>query len=79
MIDAALFLHHAQLDRLWSILQQFTTKRMVDYGGPLYRDILLAEASAHIGDILRMEGLALDISVKDILNTRRGKLCYLYN
>ncbi|KAF2855807.1 Di-copper centre-containing protein [Plenodomus tracheiphilus IPT5] len=77
--DPVLFLHHAQLDRLWSIWQQSTPKRMVDYGGPLHRDVPTSEAAAHSSDILRMDGLAPDISVKSILNTRKGRLCYTYN
>ncbi|KAH7082308.1 hypothetical protein FB567DRAFT_530999 [Paraphoma chrysanthemicola] len=77
--DPVLFLHHAQLDRLWAIWQQLTPERMKDYGGPLYRDIPTSEAAAHTSNILHMDGLELNVSVESILSTRRGRLCYIYN
>jgi hypothetical protein len=52
---------------------------MSDYGGPLHGDIPTSEAAAHSSDVLRMDGLAYDVSVESILNTRKGKLCYMYN
>ena len=79
IIDPVLFLHHAQLDRLWSIWQQFTPERISDYGGTLHRDVPTSEAAAHPTDVLHMDGLATDVSVESILNTRKGRLCYTYN
>lgn len=52
---------------------------MNDYGGPLIRDVPTSKAAARSSDILLADGLAPDVSVKEVLNTRKGRLCYMYN
>ena len=76
--DPVFFLHHAQLDRLWWLWQHQAPDRINQYGGASYRDAPASEGSADVGNTLSMGGLAPDIQVAEIMDIRRGPLCYTY-
>jgi tyrosinase len=64
--DPLLFLHHSQLDRLWWLWQRVSPDRVNNN-----LDIM--------GSVLHMNGLAPDIRMADVTNTRTGPFCYWYN
>ncbi|KAK4694932.1 hypothetical protein P7C71_g2727, partial [Lecanoromycetidae sp. Uapishka_2] len=74
--DPLFFLHHAQLDRLWSMWQksQPVDNQNQYVGKAAHNSIDLALDS----DILPMGGLAADIQVSGILTTQTELLCYRY-
>ena len=75
-LDPVFFLHHTQLDRMWWRWQQMDiTKRSQEYNGLSEKD---SSQQASLGDKLWMGGLAADIKVIDIMDTRCDKLCYTY-
>ena len=76
LVDPLFFLHHAQLDRLWWMWQkaQPVVKQTEDSGKAAQNSVHLALAS----DVLPMGGLAANVHVFEIMNTRTGLLCYRY-
>ncbi|RQM07401.1 hypothetical protein DH86_00003193 [Scytalidium sp. 3C] len=67
----------ASLDRLWWKWQQIDpTRRLVDYSD-LYETNNTEKAS--LKDVLRLGGLAEDVTVGDVLDTQGGVLCYKYS
>ncbi|KAF2121024.1 hypothetical protein BDV96DRAFT_641662 [Lophiotrema nucula] len=77
--DPLTFLHHAQLDRLWWLWQHLHPHGMSDYGGAAYRDAAPSASRDNLQSIIRMSGLAPDIRVAEVMNTRTSVLCYSYN
>ena len=74
--DPIFFLHHTQLDRLWWIWQQRDpTNRMYQYRG---KASYYSNATASLDDIIPMGGLAPNVSVSEIMDTRSGILYYAY-
>lgn len=74
-LDPVFFLHHAQVDRLWSIWQdRDIVRRATDYSGPR----LDSSSGAKPSDILEMGQLVSDGRVSDYLDTRNNILCYKY-
>ncbi|KAK8087751.1 hypothetical protein PG997_002712 [Apiospora hydei] len=72
------FLHHGQIDHLWWQWQQRNASRLEDYTGVASH---LNEAEARevsLDDIVPMNGLAKDITVREIMDTIHGELCYTY-
>jgi tyrosinase len=64
--EPLLFLHHSNLDRLWWLWQRFSPGRVSN-------DLDLMES------VLPTNGLAPDIRMAEVMNTRSGPLCYEYN
>ncbi len=74
-LDPVFFLHHAQLDRLWWKWQTLHPERKFDYKGITEHG---SEVLASTDDVLRMGGLAEDVKVAEVLDSRGGRLCYVY-
>ncbi|KAK7968824.1 hypothetical protein PG988_007897 [Apiospora saccharicola] len=72
------FLHHGQIDHLYWQWQQANASRLEDYNG----------VASHLGedkgrevtldDILPMNGLGPDLTVREVMDTVHGELCYTY-
>lgn len=74
LIDPVFFLHHTQLDRLWSKWQS-QEGRAAKYVGSAAHD---SQEQASLTDLIPMGGLAPDVRVQDIISTQAGELCYNY-
>ncbi|KAG4413531.1 hypothetical protein IFR04_013314 [Cadophora malorum] len=74
--DPLFFLHHAQLDRLWSKWQNSKPGRRGTYEPRRSED---SEDRASLTDVIEMGDLASEISVADIIDTEAGILCYNYD
>ncbi|KAK8044124.1 Di-copper centre-containing protein [Apiospora rasikravindrae] len=75
--DPIFFLHHAQIDRLWTQWQMEKPEtRTTEFGGPKTQDKEPGEASAE--DVMPYLGLVPDVKVKEILATGTERLCYTY-
>ncbi|KAL3420135.1 monooxygenase [Phlyctema vagabunda] len=75
------FLHHCQVDRLWYLWQQVDPLvRNLDYGGDRTQDVAgrPPPQPATVEDLLRMNNLAPDLRVRDLLTTESDLLCYVY-
>lgn len=71
------FLHHTQVDRLWTKWQQEDlSRREFDYSGPILNSQNQI-VNATLDDMLVMGGLAEDLRVRDVMSTN-GRLCYKY-
>ncbi|CEF88219.1 hypothetical protein SNK03_012974 [Fusarium graminearum] len=79
--DPIFFLHHTQIDRLWSLWQQENPKvRLADFAGDKTQDQFdgTKPPRASLDDVLLMKGLADDLKVKDMMTTESSLLCYTY-
>lgn len=76
MVEPLFFLHHGQLDRMWWVWQQKSAKNQRAYAGPSSSG---SNISASLADLLPFRGLARDPSVEEIIDTRKGLLCYEYD
>lgn len=80
-VDPVFFLHHAQVDRLWWIWQMKDPKtRLKQFHGPAedFRNITITHSTASKTDALLMGGIADDIKVEDVMDTKGEYLCYEY-
>ncbi len=76
ILDPLFFLHHAQLDRMWWKWQLDSPQtRLFEYTG-LPRFGSTREAS--LDDSLTYGGFIPDISVRKVMDTEGGLLCYRY-
>lgn len=79
--DPIFFLHHCQIDRLWTIWQAADPeKRTLDYSGYKTQNNFngTVPPSASLEDIMPMLGFADDVPVKDFMSTKSQYLCYRY-
>ncbi|KPA35765.1 monooxygenase [Fusarium langsethiae] len=79
--DPIFFLHHTQIDRLWSLWQQEDPKvRLADFAGDKTQDQFdgTKPSRASLDDTLLMKDLADDLKVKDMMTTENLVLCYSY-
>ena len=75
--DPIFFLHHAQIDRLWSQWQQQKPEtRTTAFGGPKTNHKEPGEAS--LDDVMPYLGLIPDVKVSEVMSTHSSKLCYAY-
>ncbi|KAK7931176.1 hypothetical protein PG985_001888 [Apiospora marii] len=75
--DPIFFLHHAQIDRLWTQWQQEKPEtRTMEFGGPKTKDKEPGKAS--LDDVMPYLGLVPDIKVSEVMSTHTSKLCYAY-
>lgn len=75
------FLHHAQVDRLWWIWQmKDPDTRLKQFQGPAedFRNITIKHSTASKTDTLLMGGIADDMNVEDVMDTKGEYLCYEY-
>ncbi|KAH8689854.1 monooxygenase [Talaromyces proteolyticus] len=74
--DPIFFVHHAQLDRLWWQWQQENLgKRVQEYHG---EHMFNSTRKVSLSDMTMVGGLAEDIPVSKVMNTKDGFLCYRY-
>ncbi|KAJ9625169.1 hypothetical protein H2203_005124 [Taxawa tesnikishii (nom. ined.)] len=74
--DPLFFLHHTQLDRLWWLWQQRDPeKRFNEYGGHKQRHSM---DMAQLSDEVRMQGIAVPVTVGEVMDTENHLLRYRY-
>lgn len=81
MVDPVFWLHHTQVDRLWSMWQQRNPqKRLKEFHGPKtdFRHHEVEDGESFVTDVLPMAGLGEDVTVQDVMDTAGGLLCYRY-
>ncbi|KAJ3310233.1 hypothetical protein HDV04_005172 [Boothiomyces sp. JEL0838] len=76
--DPIFFMHHANVDRLWSVWQQSNPAKFLKaYGGSG------ADANAKATDIMSMFGVAPNAPVSDMFvtnsNAANGRMCFVYD
>ncbi|KAK2032532.1 Di-copper centre-containing protein [Colletotrichum zoysiae] len=75
--DPIFFLHHTQVDRLWSMWQQAKPEeRTTAFGGPKTQAGETPEAT--IEDTMSFLGLIPDVKIKEVMSTQTALLCYTY-
>ena len=75
-LDPVFFLHHTQLDRLWWTWQRaHPEKRLAEYIGKAAHN---STEKASLADVIPMGGLGPDVTVRKLMNTEGGALCYGY-
>ncbi|KAK8070195.1 hypothetical protein PG994_006811 [Apiospora phragmitis] len=75
--DPIFFLHHGQVDRLWTQWQQENPeKRTTEFGGPKTQGKNSGEAT--LEDVMPYLGLVPDVKVKETMSTQASRLCYTY-
>ncbi|KAL7619911.1 hypothetical protein AAE478_010458 [Parahypoxylon ruwenzoriense] len=79
--DPIFFLHHTQIDRLWYLWQQEDPEnRTMAFSGIkiLVTTDNPTPPQATLDDIMAMNGIAEDISVRDAMSIQNGPFCYTY-
>ncbi|GAB1522034.1 tyrosinase [Rhizoctonia solani] len=71
------FVHHSQVDRLWTLWQGRNETRIWDYGGNTVQNVTTNTAT--LGDPMRFLGLAEDRPVESLMDTLSNGLCYRYD
>ncbi|CAE6374202.1 unnamed protein product [Rhizoctonia solani] len=71
------FIHHSQVDRLWTRWQGRNKTRLWDYGGNTVQN--LSANTASLSDEMKYMGLAEDRSVESLMDTLSNGLCYKYD
>ncbi|KAK8093302.1 uncharacterized protein PG998_014183 [Apiospora kogelbergensis] len=76
--DPIFFLHHAQIDRLWTLWQMEKPEtRTNEFGGPkTLNENKPGEAT--LNDVMPYLNLVPDIKVSEVMGTQTSKLCYNY-
>lgn len=74
--DPLFFLHHAAIDRLWTLWQeQDKPNRVKDFSGP--RPFEYPAMNAKLSDQMpSFFGLIDDSTVEEVMDTTAGRLCY---
>ncbi|PGH23715.1 hypothetical protein AJ80_02143 [Polytolypa hystricis UAMH7299] len=77
--DPVFFLHHAQIDRVWSIWQwlDFEERREAAYGTLTFFNVPPTR-NGTVDDLLDMGKLAPALPQRDIMSTIDGPFCYFY-
>ncbi|KAK8054973.1 hypothetical protein PG993_000200 [Apiospora rasikravindrae] len=76
--DPLFFLHHGQIDHLWWEWQQKNASRLEDYNGKASHLGEDGDREVKLDDIVPMNGLAKDLTVREVMDTLHGELCYTY-
>ncbi|KAJ3310232.1 hypothetical protein HDV04_005171 [Boothiomyces sp. JEL0838] len=75
--DPIFFMHHGNVDRLWSVWQNSNPLYKNAYGGSG------ADANVAVTDLLNMFGLTNNLPVRELLSTTAGgadgRMCYVYD
>ncbi|ELU41097.1 Tyrosinase domain-containing protein [Rhizoctonia solani AG-1 IA] len=72
--DPLFFLHHAQVDRLWTLWQGRNETRLHDYAGNTVQNMTANTAS--LGDEMFTLGFAPERDVQSLMDTMASGLCY---
>ncbi|OAJ42659.1 hypothetical protein BDV3_006765 [Batrachochytrium dendrobatidis] len=76
--DPIFFLHHTNIDRLYSKWQDMHPHQKYEYSGKRTKESTYS--NARTTDHIRMWGMGPDHQVKDVLNTMGGgRMCYRYS
>ncbi|RDW75127.1 hypothetical protein BP6252_06269 [Coleophoma cylindrospora] len=77
--DPAFFLHHAQIDRTWTIwqTQDFTTRRNA-ISGTMTLANTPPSRNGTLDDILDMGATGQSFNMRDAMSTLDGPFCYIY-
>ncbi|KAF8686470.1 Common central domain of tyrosinase [Rhizoctonia solani] len=75
--DPLFFLHHAQVDRLWTLWQGRNETRLHDYAGNTVQNMTANTAS--LGDEMFTLGFAPERDVQSLMDTMASGLCYTYD
>ncbi|KAI9665086.1 MAG: hypothetical protein M1821_006534 [Bathelium mastoideum] len=74
--DPIFFLHHTNLDRLWSKWQHVNSaERLTAYSGKANGR---SDAPARLSDPIDIDGLSRNLMVGDVMSTQSGLFCYQY-
>jgi tyrosinase len=78
--DPLFYLHHANLDRIWSIWQEQSSDNLYDMGGPIFPNGTGLTTLDYIMEMGQFMAPSLPIrTVMDTMNRNgRGILCYKY-
>ncbi|KAI9167905.1 Tyrosinase ustQ [Paramyrothecium foliicola] len=79
--DPIFFLHHAQVDRLWTLWQNADPlARESDYEGNKLQNKWdgTTPPAASLDDIMEFSGLSRNLLVREVMTTRTSLLCYEY-
>ncbi|QRW22479.1 tyrosinase [Rhizoctonia solani] len=71
------FLHHSQVDRLWTLWQGRNATRLSDYQGNTVQNT--TDYNASLQDTMKFMGLGDDRSVESLMDTLSNGLCYKYD
>ena len=71
-------MHHAQIDHLWWLWQQQNSTRLTEYNGQALLFNQTEYKPATLDDPLLMGGIADDVTIRDVIDTRSERLCYTY-
>ncbi|KAF8602085.1 Di-copper centre-containing protein [Ceratobasidium sp. AG-I] len=84
--DPLFFLHHANLDRIWSLWQANHTENAGAYGGGSVQDLehydvhpVGAAPNLTTAAIIPTSGLEANPTVSDVMSTKGGYLCFTYS
>jgi tyrosinase len=73
------FLHHPQIDALWwRWQQQNPATRLTEFAGNRNSPTGGPAGNATLDDVLLMNGIAPDITVREIMDTSDPRWCYKY-
>ncbi|QRW21114.1 tyrosinase [Rhizoctonia solani] len=75
--DPLFYLHHAQIDRIWTLWQGRNKTRISDYTGNAIQNATTNMAG--LGDIMTVLGLAQNRTVESVMDTQASGLCYTYD
>ncbi|KAG8730753.1 hypothetical protein FRC11_005883 [Ceratobasidium sp. 423] len=75
--DPLFFIHHSQVDRLWTLWQGRNETRLQDYAGNTIQNMTANIAS--LGDGLFTLGFAPQREVESVMDTMANGLCYTYD
>ena len=77
LADPIFFLHHTQIDRLWTLWQQENPEaRLTAFGGNKTQDANTVQAT--LDDIMPYLDLVPDVKVSEVMSTQTSRLCYTY-
>jgi tyrosinase len=77
LVDPIFFLHHTQIDRLWTLWQQEKPDaRIMDFGGRKTQAGDFPEAT--LQDVMPYLGLTPDVKVEEVMATQTSRFCYRY-
>ncbi|KAF8610463.1 Di-copper centre-containing protein [Ceratobasidium sp. AG-I] len=83
--DPLFFLHHMNVDRIWALWQAKDSARLQDYHGNTIQGQDANDDSrwpvASLDDTISLAGIQglPDIKVRDVMDTKSGALCYVYD
>lgn len=75
--DPVFFMHHSFIDHNWRIWQNADAARLSEVGGNTQPDG--SGPPLGLDYVLTSKGLRDDVTVRDVMDTQGGYLCYRYS